>query len=251
MLYNIIVITLRKERKKMKRIILCLAAAASSLLIIIFSSLTAFAASQEDVITAAREAGVSDFYINQGLKNEDDYTSEQYDQMLEQIKNYKDTVNIYLAKYFGGNPEIYSSSDEKRESDADFINMTMDEKTAYIYSLSDGERDRFIKTMTNSERNSVIKQLSANEITQILTPLIDFAKTLGFNVSIDSITGDGVSMSFRDEDGNLLDVTTVGAAIDDVGYSYTLTIFIPLLLIIISAAGIIIIASANRKRKEQ
>jgi hypothetical protein len=239
---------MRKIKNKISAILIC----ASMCTAMIFPcTVSSKAATMEEVRQAAKDAGVSDFYINQGLKNEDDYTPEQYDKMLEYIADYKDTINIYLAKYFGEEPENYSSQTSDRESDNDFINMSVEEKQQYLFSLSDDEKKKFISTMTNEERNSFIKQLSVNEKTQILTPLIDFADSLGYNISIDSITGSSVDMSIRDDDGNLLDVSSIGVAVDNVGYSYTKIYLTALIMIITSIFGFGAITIAVKKSREE
>lgn len=233
--------------KRIKRKIVALICSAVIGLSLSLTAVSASAATMEEVKTAAKDAGVSDFYINQGLKNPDDYTSEQYDEMLIYIANYKNSVNLYLAKYFGGEPEDYSSDKTTRESNNDFINMELTEKQKYLQQMSESERKSFITTMTNSERNSVIKQLSTSEITSILTPLIDFAKTLGYNISIDTITGSQIDMTIRDKDGNIIDSSSIGAVIDDVGYSYTIPIVIVFISICISVTGFVVIEKTMKK----
>ena len=104
--------------------------------------------------------------------------------------------------------------------------------------------------MTNSERNSVVKQLSTTEITSILTPLVDFAKTLGYNISIDAITGSAIDMTIRDANGNIIDSSSVGAAVDAVGYDYTIPILSVIGAIIFSVTGFVII-DKKMKRREQ
>ncbi len=237
-------------KKKAKKRIVSVLCSAFMGLAVFTAPVNAFAATMEEVKTAAKDAGVSDFYISQGLKNPDDYTSKQYDEMLVYIKNYKNSVNTYLAKYFGGNPDDYSSGDTSRETNNDFVNMDIAEKQKYLQGLSDSERKSFITTMTNSERNSVVKQLSTTEITSILTPLVDFAKTLGYNISIDAITGSAIDMTIRDANGNIIDSSSVGAAVDDVGYDYTIPILSVIGAVIFSVTGFVII-DKKMKRREQ
>lgn len=233
-----------------KKFFIPVTAAFTALLLLV--PVTGHAATQNDVIKAAKSAGVSDFYINEGLTHADEYTSKQYDEMIRQINNYKKTVNTYLAKYFGGNPDDYSSSNKKREADTKFVSMSMDEKVEYVQKMSDSKRKNFIETMTTSERNSVVKQLSVSELTEILTPLTKFAQSLGFNVTVDSIIDGTISMSIRDKDGNLIDVSTVGTVIDNVGYDYRPLVFTSATAILIAIGGIAFISVkiGKSKRKE-
>lgn len=206
------------------------------------------AASQDDVTNAARNAGISENYINQGLNMGKSFTSAQYDKMIDYINLYKNSVNKYLAKYFGGSASDYSSKASERDSDQNFINMTMAEKRSYISEMDESSRKEFISSMTNSERNSCIKQFKSSELSDILQPLVDFASSLGFNISIDDLTGDGLSLSIRNDDGNLLDVSTLGGNVDNVGYDYHMPIFLSIFAIATGIGGIVFV---NKKLKDK
>ena len=99
--------------------------------------------------------------------------------------------------------------------------MTLEEKVAYVQSLPEEERAKFMASLSNTEKNSIIKQLSLNDKTDIINKLIETGKTMGFYFTVDDLEDDKLTISARDEEGKLIDVSSMGVVVDDTGISHT------------------------------
>jgi hypothetical protein len=110
---------------------------------------------------------------------------------------------------------------EERVSKADFIQMTIEEKKDYVASLSEESKQEFMGSLSSEERNSIIKQLPAEDKAALIQSYVDTAKDMGMNVAVDSITDNNVSMTIRNEDGQVIGKTAVGTIIDETGISHT------------------------------
>lgn len=227
----------------MKKIISILIVAS----MLLFSAVPASCATENDVVNAAKDAGISQTYINMGLNTGNKFSSSKYDKMIEQINLYKLNINKTLGKYFGVSADVFDSSKSKRDADVNFISMSMKEKQDYVSKMSGENKTEFLGSMTNAEKNSCIKQFSTSEMTNILNPLIDFAKTLGFNISIDDISGDVLKFSISDDEGNVIDKSSLGTQTDDVGYDYKMPILLAFAAIILSIGGFIFINKKGEK----
>ncbi len=135
----------------------------------------------------------------------------------------------------GGN----STSSESRPSNQEFIDMTLEEKKAYLNSMSQEEKETFINTMTNKERNSVIKQLSASDKAAIISNFVKVGEKFGISFNIDELSGDNVQISAHDAEGNLVNVTSMSMTVDPTGHSYTVPIAAAAGLILVSVGGMI------------
>lgn len=101
-----------------------------------------------------------------------------------------------------------------------FVHMTLEEKAAYINSLSPEERDAFFASMTPEERKSIIKQMSLEDQTILLQQYIDAAQDLNMNVTVDSISEEGIALTVRDDTGTIIDKSAAGLTIDSTGISH-------------------------------
>ncbi len=110
---------------------------------------------------------------------------------------------------------------EERITQTDFVNMTLDEKREYINSLTEDSQDAFMDSLTTAERNSILKQLPAEEKAELIQSYVDAAGGMGLNVSVDSINGSDVSMTIRNDDGQVVGKTAIGTIIDETGISHT------------------------------
>ena len=130
---------------------------------------------------------------------------------------------------------------EERVSKADFIQMTIDEKKDYVASLSEESQKDFMDSLSREERNSIIKQLPAEEKAALIQSYVDTAKDMGMNVAVDSITDNNVSMTIRNEDGQVIGKTAVGTIIDETGISHTAPLLTALLAAMVSVLGFMMI----------
>ncbi|MBQ8515865.1 MAG: hypothetical protein IJ496_10760 [Ruminococcus sp.] len=141
-----------------------------------------------------------------------------------------------------------STSSQSRPSDKDFIHMTLEEKKAWLGSLSEEERQAFASTMTDAERNSILKQLSASDKAALLSSFMDVGAELGITFNIDELTSENVSISAYDEEGRLVNMSSMSMTIDPTGHSYTVPIAAGTGLLLVSAGGMLFLL--RRKRTE-
>ena len=127
---------------------------------------------------------------------------------------------------------------ENRIDKAEFINMPIEEKKAYVASLTEDSKKDFMDSLTTAERNSILKQLPADEKAALLQRYVDAAKDMGMNVAVDSIADDNtISMTIRNEGGQVIGKTAVGTIIDETGISHTGQLMTALLAALISVLG--------------
>ncbi len=111
---------------------------------------------------------------------------------------------------------------EQRVSKTDFINMTYEEKKAYVDTLTEESKAAFVGSLSTAEKNSMIKQMPTAEKAALMQTYIDAAGTMGVNVTVDQLTGDNISLTMRDDEGKVVGMTNVGITIDETGISHTL-----------------------------
>lgn len=126
-------------------------------------------------------------------------------------------------------------------SSSDFINMTIDDKVNFVNSLPAEERNTFIENLSTEEKNSIIKQLPIDDKTQLLERFAEAGGQMGLNITVDDITDDSVSMSVRNNDGTIVDQSSIGIIVEDTGYDYRLLFSLSASIILASAAGIYLI----------
>ncbi len=104
----------------------------------------------------------------------------------------------------------------------DFINMTLDEKIAYVNSMTPADKENFLNNLTPAERNSIIKQMNIDDQADLLQGYIDAAKGMNMNIAVDSISEQGIAVTIRDNEGTVVDKTAMGGVtIDETGISHT------------------------------
>ena len=128
-------------------------------------------------------------------------------------------------------------STEERIPKAEFIKMPIEEKKEYVASLTDESKQEFLNDLTTEERNSILKQLPAEQKAELIQSYIDAASDMGMNVSVDNIEDNNVSMTIRNNEGQIIGKTSVGSIIDETGISHTAEWMTALLAILISLLG--------------
>lgn len=249
-----------------------IAAAAAVLLAVLpmGSTLTASATTTDDVIAAAYAAGWPDWMVQQAINmySGGTYTSEQCDKAIAQIYQYDESVAAQIEAQFGiappsnmpatstaapenaGSTEttVTTTTEESRPSDKEFLNMTLDEKKDYLNSMPAEDKEEFVNTMTDAERNSVLKQLSASDKAAIISSFVEVGEEFGITFNIDELSGDDLQISARDEEGKLVNVTSMGITIDPTGHSYTVPIAAGAGLLLVSVGGLIFLV---RRRSQE
>lgn len=132
-----------------------------------------------------------------------------------------------------------STSTESTETvtDQEFTKMPLKDKISYVNSLSDEERTAFLESMSNDARNSILKEMDTDKQLEMIATMIESSDALGLNFSLDSISDDAVVISARDEDGNLVDVTTLGNSVEETGIAYTIPVLLGGGAILLACAG--------------
>jgi hypothetical protein len=136
-----------------------------------------------------------------------------------------------------------------RKSDDKFINGSLEDKKNYLNSMSDKEKQDFINSMTPSERNSVLKLLSAEDKAELLANFMDVGKEFGINFNIDELSGDNLVVSAVDENGKLVNVTSMSVTVDPTGYSYTVPVVVSGAMLLLSVGGIALITRSKKNRE--
>lgn len=122
--------------------------------------------------------------------------------------------------------------------ESDFISMSYDEKIEFVQSLPQEEQTIFMNNLTTAERNSIIKQMNIDSKTDIVNAIVEAGKSMGYNFSIDELSGDNISLSMRDSEGTLIGVTRFGTTVDDTGKNYTKLILVMVSIISMSGYGL-------------
>ena len=221
----------------------------------------------DDVAAAARAKGIPEYVIQAGYNNYNQnpgsYSSNDFDNAIVCLDLYKDNLDKAIDEYFGvteteiqttaaaptentstQTTTISPANEEKIISQAEFIKMTLEEKLAFVNKLSDSEKAKFLNGLSNEERNSILKQLSTEQKIDILSNFIDAGNSMGLNFQIEDINNDSLSMSIRNENGDLIDVSGIGSTVEDTGYDYRL--FAKIAGIIVSASLLEYLYAASR-----
>lgn len=235
-------------------------------------SLSAYSATVDECAEVARSYGVSESAIqsayNAYYANPDKYTSEDFDVIIDTLHLYGTDSDEAIKAYFGitDNPETPETptqpattapADDNNstvtEKDVSFIDMDINQKADYINSLPESERSSFIENLSTEERNSIIKQLPIDDKTELLSRFAEAGKQMGLNMTVDEITNDSVSLSIRNDEGVLVDQSSMGVIVEDTGYDYRMIFALVSAGIIASSAGIFLIfrkMSKDEKKHE-
>lgn len=236
--------------------------AAAAVTAIPMSTMTASATTVGDVIGAAYAAGWPDWMIQEAINTYSggNYTSEQCDKAISMIYQYDEEAAKQIEEELGIKPPAASTTAPKddtvtttttttRKSDNNFINASLEDKKNYLNSMTDKEKEQFINSLTPSERNSILKQLSAEDKAKLLANFMDVGKEFGITFNIDDISGDNLTVSAVDENGKLINVTSMSVKVDPTGYSYTMPIVISGGLLLLSVGGIALVTRKKKNRE--
>lgn len=117
-----------------------------------------------------------------------------------------------------------------------FINMTLEEKREYVSTLTPEQQQIFFSLLTPEELKSIVKQLPSGDKAEVVDTFVKAGEAMGVQITVDEFSDDSISMSMRNNDGDLIDVASIGIIIEDTGYDYRLHF---------AAAGILIFAAAG------
>ena len=242
-------------------------------------ALSASAYTPDDVAAKARAAGWPEYLIQAGYNewNSGNYTQEKLDQAYESVQQYDEqteelicaSLNIRkpadsasqspaaetpAAADDGGTQEAPAAdtvtkadgTTEERIDKSDFINMSLEEKKDYVASLSEESQAAFMESLSSEERKSILKQLPAEDKAALVQTYVDAASDMGMNVAVDKLEGNDVSLTIRNEEGQVIGKTAVGTIIDETGIDHALPLLSALCAALLAGAGFAVIARKNR-----
>lgn len=105
-----------------------------------------------------------------------------------------------------------------RISAESFIKMSYDEKMAYISSFPQDKQQVIINNLTPAEYKSLIKQSPSEKKMEIIHSLSGAADEMGLVVTVDEVSDDSLTVSMRNDEGKLVNVSSAGATVEDTGY---------------------------------
>ncbi len=197
-------------KKTFKRII----AAVSAVSVIAFGGISASATTADDVIAAARGAGILDTYVAQ-LENflrANDFTSNQYDMMIDGLGNIRnisiDVVHQYfpdvesIDEFFGGggsSEETTDDSNSDNTSPTSKPNLSKDEQT--------------IQDMAQQIQDNMTDE----QMLQAIQEVIDTGKKIGLDITVEQTGDKSFTMTVKDKDGNVKLVAPIGKLVSTTG----------------------------------
>ena len=97
--------------------------------------------------------------------------------------------------------------------------MTYDEKMAYIKTFTPVQQQAIIDNLTPEEYKSLMKQAPTDQKMQIVDKLSEAAEAMGLNIAVDDITDSSLTISMKNDKGELVNVAAAGSAtVEDTGY---------------------------------
>lgn len=273
---------------QIKRIVHMLSGALAAAIVGIAGAMTASATSIDDVQAALRDIGVPEYMVQQCMnqyyaaEHDDngvwyDGTYYTYDVLVETVYIYEDsiletingalttapstgssttttttTTNAGIGTNMSGNNDSGSTTTTTvTKPQKSFINMTLEEKQAYVSQMSPEEYEAFINGLSTAERNSIIKQLSTSDKATIAQSLVELLQNLGMNATIDDVQNNEISLSIRDQNGNLVDSSSIGVIIDDTGWNLVLPFAIAVGAVLLGVGGLVAMSRKLSMREDQ
>ena len=205
-------------------------------------SARAYATTADDVAAVARSYGYSEEDIlagyNEYNSHPEDYPSEILDKAIEKLHEAGNQIitagpqvtDVPTTTTIANNSEqstpvdggiTLTASDGTtftRISVEAFINMSYDEKMAYVRSFTPAQQQAIIDNLTPEEYRSLMKQSPSEQKLQIVGKLSEAAEQMGLNITVDEISDSSLTIAMRNDSGELLNVSTAGASVEDTGY---------------------------------
>lgn len=207
----------------------------------LFCAANAFATTADDVAAVARSYGYSEEDIlagyNEYYSHPEDYPSEVLDKAIDKLHEAGSQI-ITVGPQVTDVPVTTTSTADTAQTTPDdgitltasdgtsftrisaeaFIMMSYDEKMAYIRSFTPAQQQAIIDNLTPEEYRSLMKQSPSEQKLQIVGKLSEAAEQMGLNITVDDISDSSLTIAMRNEKGELLNVSTAGASVEDTGY---------------------------------
>lgn len=216
------------------------------------ASMSAYAATIDEVAQVARQLGYPEDTIQQGYNqyymNPDEYTPEKLDSAIEELyrsmgmifttssqiqpseittttvvtdNDSNESTTVPSNNIEGITLKTDDGSEFTRISEKEFIALSYEEKMNYISTFTPEQQQVILNNLSSEERKSLLKQLPVEQKIQVADSMTSFAETFDLNVSVDEITEDNISLSMRNEEGELVGVANAGIIVEDTGYNRT------------------------------
>ncbi len=105
-----------------------------------------------------------------------------------------------------------------RISSKEFAAMSLDEKRAYIASLTPEQRTAFLNNMSPEDYKSLLKHLPIDNKAEIIDGMADITSQLGLTLSVEELTDSNIVLSMKDEDGKLVALSAASDTVAATGY---------------------------------
>lgn len=201
----------------MKKSFKSIIAALSAVSVLSFGGITASATTADDVVAAARGAGIRSDYVIQ-LENflyANDFNSNQYDMMIEGLGGIRnisiDVIKRYLPEVesiddlFGGGSSGGSDENSGENQSSEENDSTYDDLPEKDKEKLNEITDKIEENMTNEQMLDVIQQV------------IDTGKKLGLDVTVEQNGEKNFTMTVKDKDGNIKLVAPIGKVVSKTG----------------------------------
>lgn len=109
-------------------------------------------------------------------------------------------------------------SEFTRISEEEFISMSYEDKMNYIRNFTPEQQQVILDNLSPEEHKSLLKQLPIEQKVEVANSMTNFAETFDLNVSVDEISDDNISLSMRNEEGELVGIANAGTLVEDTGY---------------------------------
>ncbi len=215
----------------MKKNIKSIITAISTASLIAFGGITASATTADDVIAAARGAGIRETYV-QTLANflrSNKFSSSQYDTMISGIGNIRNTNLDLIKKYFpeiDSYDDIYgtgssSSSEENKNDSNSSSNSSGNDKPSG--NKNENKPQTPSGTLTKDEQTiqdlaeKIEDKVTSEEMLDSINQIISTGKDLGLDITVEQNGEKNFTITVKDKEGNVKLVTPVGKLVSKTG----------------------------------
>lgn len=105
-----------------------------------------------------------------------------------------------------------------RISSKEFAAMSLDEKRAYIASLTPEQKTAFLSNMSPEDYKSLLKQLPIDNKAEIIDGMADITNQLGLTLNVEELNDSNIILSMKDKDGKLVALSAASDTVAATGY---------------------------------
>ena len=105
-----------------------------------------------------------------------------------------------------------------RISKAAFIALTYDEKLAYLSTFTPEQQTVFIENLSPEEYKSLLKQLPTDKKMEVIDDMKKITDDMNLTISVDEISDDNLTISMKNDKGELVAVNQAKEAVENTGY---------------------------------